>query len=191
MRQARDIVVIGGSAGGLEALCQVVSGLPKDFPAALLVVLHTSPQSPGLVARVVARSGQLPVAYGQHGETIMPGRVYIAPAAYHLAVATPGTLLLHQGEKVRFSRPSVDVLFQSAAEVFGPRVIGVILSGGNSDGTDGFRKIEAAGGIAVVQEPIDAKAPQMPMSAVLGDAPDYRVALDQIASLLLRLTEGG
>jgi two-component system chemotaxis response regulator CheB len=187
MINGRDIIVVGASAGGLEALCKLVNGFPSDLPAAVLIVLHTSPEGPGLLAKIVGRCTPLRVSYGRHGETIERGHVYFAPPDLHLVVMAPGNLILLRGESVHFTRPAADVLFRSAAEVYGRRVIGVILTGYGRDGTDGLRAIRAAGGVAVVQDPDEAAAPDMPRNAVINASPDYRVSLDTMASLLTRL----
>jgi hypothetical protein len=130
---------IGASAGGLEALCKLAGSLPAWFPAAVIIVLHTSLQSPRLFAEIVGRCTSLPVSYGRRGDKVRPGHVYFAPPDYHLIVISPGLLGLDAGPKVWFLRPAADRLFQSAAEVYGPRVIGVILTGANQDRTDGLR----------------------------------------------------
>jgi two-component system chemotaxis response regulator CheB len=188
MTQARDIIVIGASLGGLEALCRLVRGFSADLPAAVLIVLHTSRQSPRLLAKIVGQHTSLSVSYGQQGDMIKPGHAYFAPPDLHLVVVAPGFLMLRAGPKVHFSRPAADVLFQSAAEVYGPRVIGVVLTGGDHDGTEGLRRIKAAGGVSVVQDPSEARDPSMPRSALIGDHPNHQASLDEMAALLTRLT---
>lgn len=185
----RDIIVVGASLGGLEGLCSLTSGLTPDLPAALLVVLHTGPGSPRLLAEIVGRFSPLPVSYARHGEAMEPGRVYFAPPERHLAVLAPGFLVLRQDETVHFCRPAADVLFHSAASAFGPRVIGVVMTGGDGDGAEGLRTIKAAGGRCVVQDPATATNPEMPIHALLADHPDHIVPLDEMASLLTRLVE--
>jgi len=122
----------------------------------------------------------------RRGHSVEPGHVYIAPPDYHMTVLCPGVVRLDQGPKVRFSRPAVDPLFRTAAEVYGPRVIGVVLTGYGEDGTDGLRAINAAGGITVVQDPNEATAAGMPRSALLGVRPDFNVSLSVTAALLVR-----
>jgi two-component system, chemotaxis family, protein-glutamate methylesterase/glutaminase len=187
MISRRDIIVIGTSVGGLEALCRLVSAFPPDLPAAVLIVLHTSPEGPRLLAEIVGRYTPLRVSYGHQGETVERGHVYFATPDLHLVVVAPGNLILRRGKKVHFARPAADVLFRSAAEVYGRRVIGVVLTGGDGDGADGLRAIRAAGGVAVVQDPDEAAAPGMPRNAVINASPDYRVSLDTMASLLTSL----
>jgi two-component system, chemotaxis family, protein-glutamate methylesterase/glutaminase len=183
----RDVIVIGASLGGVEALCKLARGFPSDLPASVLIMLHTSPKSPRFLAEIVGRYTPLPVSYGQQGEAVERGHVYFAPPDVHLVVTAPGNLILRHGEKVHFARPAADVLFRSAAELYGRRVIGVVLTGGDSDGAAGLRAIRAAGGVAVVQDPDEAPAPGMPLNALINASPDFRVSLDGMASLLIRL----
>jgi two-component system chemotaxis response regulator CheB len=190
MTDPRDIIVIGASLGGLEGLCRVTSGLPADLSAALLIVLHTGPSSPRMLAEIVGRFSLLPVSYARQGEAVIPGHVYFAPPDLHLTVIAPGILVLREGAKVHFSRSAADVLFHSAASVFGSRVIGVVMTGGDADGAEGLRMIKAAGGLCVVQHPATATNPEMPFNALLTVRPDYVVPLDEMAALLTRLVEG-
>lgn len=183
----RDIIVIGASRGGLEALCRVASHLPAKLPAAIAIVLHTAPQSPRYLADILARYARVPVIYGKDGYSVRPNHSYIAPPDRHLIVVSPGLLQLDAGPKVRFSRPAADRLFETAAAVFGPRVIGVVMTGGDHDGTDGLKAIKASGGLSVLQDPADAQDPGMPTSALIGDDPDYCVPLDEIGPLLVDL----
>ena len=182
--------MIGASLGGLEALCRVTSGLPADLSAALLVVLHTGPSSPRMLAEIVGRFSPLPVSYAGQGEAVVRGHVYFASPDLHLTVVAPGVLVLSEGEKVHFSRPAADVLFHSAASVFGSRVIGVVMTGGDADGAEGLQMVKAAGGLCVVQHPATATNPDMPSNALLINHADYVVPLDEMATLLTRLVEG-
>ncbi len=186
----RDIIVIGASLGGVDALRRVVGGLPADLPAAVVVVLHTGRSSPMAMADILGRCTSMTVAYAEQGSRIEPGRVYIAPPGWHTVVVAKELLGLELSAPVHHSRPAVDVLFRSAAEVYGPRVIGVVLTGGDHDGTAGLRAIKLAGGISVVQKPRDAVDPGMPMSAIYGDSPDHVVSLDEMPALLARLFKG-
>ncbi|MGI4765052.1 MAG: chemotaxis protein CheB [Janthinobacterium lividum] len=187
MTQPRDLIVIGASLGGLKALNELSSGLTSDFPAAILIVLHSSPESPRMFAKILGQHTPLSVDYAEQGGRILPGHILFAPPGLHMVVLDEGFVGLHAGPKVRHSRPAADVLFRSAAEVYGPRVIGVVLTGGDGDGTDGLRAIERAGGIGIVQKPDDAVNPSMPLSAIRGVDPDYCVPLDGMAGLLTRL----
>ena len=179
------IVVIGGSAGGLTALLNLVSLLPADLPAAVLVALHLSPSSPGSHPGLLSGRGRLPAVEATHGQPILPGHIYIAPPDFHLLVA-PGTLQLSHGPRENRQRPAVDPLFRSAARAYGPRIIGVVLSGTLDDGTAGLLAVKARGGIALVQDPQEASFPGMPQSAI--DHVRVDAVLD-VAGLAQRLTE--
>ena len=183
----RDVVVIGASRGGLEALKTILSNLPSGFSAAVLVVLHTSADHPGLLAAALGPHSMLPVADGQPGEEIQPGQVYLAPAGSHMSVGQGGKVEISFGPKVNHVRPAANPLFESAAKIFGSRVIGVVLTGGDGDGTDGLAAIHRAGGIGIVQEPYDAVDASMPWHAILGDHPSVSVPIAGMAALLVDL----
>lgn len=184
------IIVIGASAGGVDALKQVLSKLPADLPAAVAIVLHTGPNSPRLLADIWNKHSRLPVRYAIGGETVCAGQVYVAPPDQHLEIIDGGRLRLDDGPRVLYSRPSADRLFETAVKVFGKRTIGVILTGGDGDGAAGMRAIHAAGGIGVVQEPSDSVDPSMPLTTLRTDHPRYCVPLRDIGALLGDLTLG-
>jgi two-component system, chemotaxis family, protein-glutamate methylesterase/glutaminase len=186
----RDIVVVGGSAGGLEVLRTIVAGLPEDLSASVFVVLHCAPDAPGLLAEILDRAGTLPVTHAVDGGRIERGRVYVAPPDRHI-VLEPGVMRLTRGPKENRFRPAVDPLFRSAAQVYGPRAVGVILSGRLDDGTAGLLAIKQLGGTAVVQDPAEALFPSMPSSALATVRVDYSVPGAEIAALLVRLTALG
>jgi len=185
--QTKQLVVIGASAGGIETLRELVKLLPADFPTAIAVVLHTSPQSPGVLAEILERSGSLPVETARDMQRLQPGTIYVAPPDFHLLVE-PGRLRLTKGPRENRFRPAIDPLFRSAAQVFGPAVIGVILTGNLDDGTAGLSTIKQLGGTAIVQDPQDAMFPSMPLSATRHVQVDHVVPLADIAPLLMRLT---
>jgi two-component system, chemotaxis family, protein-glutamate methylesterase/glutaminase len=172
----RDIIVIGASLGGFQALCQLLEETTGRLGAALLVVLHTSPKTPRYIVDMLSQCTRMKVSYGEQGLQIERGHIYIAPPDHHMTVIPLGYLRLDQGPKAHFTRPAADPLFCSAADFYGPRVIGVVLTGGGNDGTAGLRKIKASGGVAIVQDPDEATAPQMPMNALIGDSPDFKVS---------------
>jgi two-component system chemotaxis response regulator CheB len=178
--------VIGASAGGVEALSTIVAGLPADFPASVFVVLHTSPASPSVLAEILDRAGPLTARYAEDRERIAPGRVYVAPPDQHLVIEPTRVRLTHGPRENRF-RPAVDPLFRSAAQVYGPRVVGVVLTGSLDDGTSGLWAVKRLGGAAVVQDPREAFAPSMPESALEHVSVDYCLPLREIAPLLVRL----
>jgi two-component system chemotaxis response regulator CheB len=184
---ARDIIVIGASVGGIEALRTIAGGLPKDLPAAVFVVLHTSPEAPGILADILDRAGALPALFAVDGERILPGRIYVAPPDKHLVVE-PNRVRLTRGPKENRFRPAVDPLFRSAAQVYGPRVIGVILTGYLDDGTAGLWAVKQLGGTTIVQDPHEALAPSMPASAMRQVRVDHCLPVEEIAPLLVRLT---
>jgi two-component system, chemotaxis family, protein-glutamate methylesterase/glutaminase len=184
---AKDIIVVGASVGGIEALRAIAGGLPKEFPASVFVVLHTSPEAPGILAEIINRAGALPAAYAADEERIQPGRIYVAPPARHLIIE-PNRLRLTRGPKENRFRPAVDPLFRSAAQVYGPRVIGVILTGYLDDGTAGLWAVKQLGGTAIVQDPREALAPSMPASAFRQVRVDYCLPIAEIAPLLVSLT---
>jgi two-component system, chemotaxis family, protein-glutamate methylesterase/glutaminase len=185
----RDIIVVGASAGGVEALSRLVTDLPADLPAAVLVVLHMAPHSGTALPRILARRTKLPVGQPGAGEPLDPGRIYVAVPDHHLIVE-PGVVRSAIGPKENGYRPAVDTLFRTAAASYGDRVVGVVLSGTRDDGTAGLRAIRARGGLAVVQRPDEALFPGMPESAVAGDHPDWVLPVGEIGALLVGLAHG-
>jgi len=186
---ARDVIVVGASAGGVQALISMVGGLPADLPAAVLVVLHIPPTGAGALPAILERAASLPVQTAIDGEDLRPGRVYVAPPDHHLLVA-PGRVLLSRGPREGGHRPAVDPLFRSAADVYGPRVIGVVLSGALDDGTSGLAAIVERGGVAVVQDPADALHASMPLSAIENINVHHVVPATQLGALLALQTQG-
>lgn len=183
-----DVIAIGASAGGVEALRRLCAGLPADLPAAVLIVQHVSPSARSLLPDLLARCGPLPASHPADGEPFRRGQIYIAPPDRHLLVAANGRdLLLRRGPYENRTRPAADALFRSAAVACGPRVVGVVLSGTLDDGTAGLVAVKRCGGISVVQDPGDALWPDMPRNALQGDSPDHNVALAEMAALLDRL----
>jgi two-component system, chemotaxis family, protein-glutamate methylesterase/glutaminase len=180
------IVVIGASAGGIEALRQLMSGLPPDFAAPVCVVLHVSPQSPGMLPQILNRAGPLQAVTAQEGMKLRAGVIYVAPSDHHLLVE-PGSVRVRHGPKENRFRPAIDPLFRSAAQVYGPNALGVILSGNLDDGTAGLKTIKQLGGVAIAQDPGDALFPSMPRSALAHVAVDHCVPIDAMASLFVRV----
>ncbi len=181
-----DIVVVGGSAGALEGLVKLLSGLPARFPAAVFVVIHSSPDSAGMLPQVLGRAGHLRVDQARDGEKIENRRVYIAPPNRHLLVGH-GRVQVTRGPKENGFRPAIDPLFYTAASAYGPRVVGVLLSGAMDDGTYGLMVIKEHGGTAVVQHPEEALVPMMPMSAIQNVEVDHIVRAKEMPRLLGQL----
>jgi two-component system, chemotaxis family, protein-glutamate methylesterase/glutaminase len=179
-------VVIGASAGGVDALSQLVAGLPSNLPAAVFLVLHVEPSFASRLPELLSARGPLRAKHAIHGEPIVPGRIYIAPPDNQLMLR-PGYLHVVRGPKENGHRPAVDALFRTAAMAYGPRVIGVVLTGYHDCGTAGMMSIKARGGLAVVQDPRDATVPEMPQSVVTHVAVDHVAPLREIPGLLSRL----
>jgi len=180
------LVVLGASAGGVQALCEVVGGLPRDLSAAVLAVLHVSPYGRSAMPSILQRRGSLPAAHPKDGEPILAGRVYMAPPDLHMVVE-PGVVRLSRAASENGFRPAVDVLFRSAARSYRERVVGVVLTGNLDDGTAGLAAVKLHGGVAVVQDPAEADYPGMPASAVRNVDIDYVLPLAEIAGVLVRL----
>lgn len=185
---APDIIVIGGSSGGIEAIRRIAAELPADFAATLLVTLHIGSDSPGILPLIIERAGPLPAITPKDGQPFRPGHIYIAPPDQHMLIE-PGRICLSRGPKENRFRPAIDPMFRSAAQVYGPRVIGVILSGSLDDGTSGLWVVKRMGGIAVVQDPAEALFSSMPLSALRNVDVDHKLKLAEIPRLLVRLTQ--
>jgi two-component system chemotaxis response regulator CheB len=184
-----DGVVIGASAGGVEALAQLLPALPRTMRASVFVVLHLPRERPSFLVEVFAPKCALPVREATDKDTVEPGTVYFAPPDYHLLLDRGPQLALSADGLVHFSRPSIDVLFQSAADVYGRRLLGIILTGANKDGAAGLAAVRAAGGLTIVQRPDTAYFPQMVMFALQRTAVHYVLSLDEIADVFRTLTE--
>jgi len=183
----KDIVVIGASAGGMEAVRQLIGLLPDTFQASVFLVWHTSPSTRSVLPSLLERVGPLKAAYAVDREAIVPRRIYMAPPDHHLLLER-GFVRVTKGPKENRFRPAIDPLFRSAAYVYGPRTIGVVLTGALDDGTAGLWTIKLRGGTAIVQDPEEALIPSMPLSALKAVNVDYRAKIAQIAGLLARLT---
>lgn len=181
-----DIVVIGASAGGVEALKALVATLPADLPAALFVVLHVSPHATSVLPEILTRTGKLPAEHADDGQVIEQGKIYVAPPNYHMLVKR-GHIRLTQGPKENGNRPAIDVLFRTAARAYGERVVAVVMSGVLDDGSVGLVLVKNLGGVGIVQSPEDALYAGMPQNAIDADSPNFIVPVSEIGSILVRL----
>jgi two-component system, chemotaxis family, protein-glutamate methylesterase/glutaminase len=185
-----EAVVIGTSAGGVEALLRLLPALPAGLRAPVFVVLHLPRERPSLLVDIFGPKCAVPVREAVDKEPIAAGTVYFAPPDYHLLIDDGPTIALSDDEPVHHSRPSIDVLFESAAEAFGAGVLGILLTGGNEDGAAGLAAIRAAGGTVVVQDPEEAHAPAMVEAALARGPVHHRLRLQGIAGLLAGLGTG-
>ena len=179
-----ELVAIGASAGGMEALREIVSTLDSDFVLPIVVVQHVSPHSNNYLVQYLDDYCDLSVVEAVEKQKILPGYVYLAPPNYHLLVEEDHTLSFTVSEKVNFSRPSIDVLFETAALAYKKKTIGVLLTGASHDGAEGMRLIHVAGGMTVVQDPSSAFVPIMPEAAINSTPVDYVLSLEEIAPFL-------
>ncbi|MBT4521615.1 MAG: chemotaxis protein CheB [Halieaceae bacterium] len=184
-----ETVVIGVSAGGLKALTAILPSLPADFGLSLVILQHVRSGSGRFLCEHFNRICAIAVKDATDKAYLEQGTAYIAPAGYHLLVEDETTLALSTEPPVCFARPSIDVLFETAAEVFEDRVAGVILTGANSDGAQGLAAIKAAGGLAIVQDPKTAESPTMPRAAIKATKTDHILTLQEIAFFLCELSE--
>ncbi len=182
----RDVVAIGASAGGVAALKRLIAALPADYGGALFVVMHISPEAHSELPAILSRAGTLPAVHATDRMPIQHGRIHVAPPDYHLLLER-GLVRVVQGPRENRHRPAIDPLFRSAAWAYGPRAVGVILTGYLDDGTAGLWAIKSCGGVTVVQEPTEAQNPEMPMNALMHNRIDHRLPLEGIAALLTRL----
>ncbi len=184
--RVRDITVIGASAGGIGALRKLLGSLPADYPAAIFVVVHIAAESPSVLSDILGREGPLLAIPAGNGAPIQPGRIMVAPPDYHL-MFQDGQVVLSHGPRENRHRPSIDVLFRSAAVAFGARVTGVVLSGMLDDGAAGLWAISRRGGVAVVQDPLDAEYPAMPRSALDAVPAAESLPVDTMGARLVEL----
>ena len=185
------IFVIGASVSGISTLSALVSRLPATLPAVILVVQHTSPDGPGLLHEILGREGRLPACRAREGQRVEPGCIYVAPPDHHLLVRQDHTLHLSRGPKENCTRPAVDPTMRSAALAYGPQAVGIVLTGYLDDGTAGLLAIKDRGGVAIVQDPLEATVPSMPRSALRHVPVDHCVAVADMASVMVTLAADG
>ena len=182
-----EAIVIGVSSGGMNAMKILLSALPADFITPIIIVQHIGTRSDGQWISLLNDKSQIELKEADEKEKIENGKVYIAPPNYHLLIERNKTFSLTVDERVNFARPSIDVLFESAAEAYKNKLIGVVLTGSNNDGTKGIKRIKDGGGLAIVQDPETAESVYMPASAIAAIKPDYVLSLSDIASLLIKI----
>lgn len=181
-------IVIGGSTGGYNALASVIGSLPVDFPLPILVVLHLHANDSEGYAEHLSRETQLTVLEPCDKQVMLPGCIYTAPANYHMLLERDGSIVLSVDEKVNWSRPSIDVLFESAARALQQQVIAILLSGANRDGTQGMVAVHQAGGFTIAQDPTNAESPVMPQAAISINAVNEVLDTESIGKRLTELT---
>lgn len=186
-RAPLEALVIGASAGGVEALLQLLGNLPPDYRLPVVCLLHVPDRNDSLLADLLARRLTLPAKEAEDKECLRAGVVYVAPAGYHLSIETDRSFSLSREEPRHFSRPSIDILFESAADAYGERLAGALLTGANEDGAAGLLAIQRAGGLTLVQEPADAQVPTMPEAALALLQPDFLLPIDAMRVLLTEL----
>jgi two-component system, chemotaxis family, protein-glutamate methylesterase/glutaminase len=185
-----DAIVMGASAGGIEALMALLPPLSAAFAPPIFIVLHLPRDRPSLLAGIFARKCRLRVCEAQDKELVRPGTVYFAPPDYHLLIDEGPQLALSADEPVHHSRPSIDVLFESAVDVYGSRLLGIVLTGANDDGAEGLAAVHGTGGITIIQQPDSAQVKQMVMAALLRNPTSQVLDLPGIAALLQTLDQG-
>jgi two-component system chemotaxis response regulator CheB len=182
-----EAIVIGVSSGGMNAMKIIFSLLPENFRIPIIIVQHVGSHSENVWIKLLNDKSKLEIKEADEKEKIENGKVYVAPANYHLLIERNKTFSLTIDEKVNFARPSIDVLFESAAEVYQNKLIGVILTGSNNDGTKGIRRIKEYGGLTIVEDPDTAESGFMPASVIASFLPDYILPLEEIVKILIKI----
>jgi two-component system, chemotaxis family, protein-glutamate methylesterase/glutaminase len=185
-----EVITVGTSLGGLQAIMGVLRPLPADLRVPILIVQHRGPASDSRLVAMLQDHTALKVLEAEDKAPLAPGTVYIAAPDYHLLVEEPGAIALSTDAPVRSARPSIDVLFETAADAYGPGVLGVLLTGASADGASGLARIKAAGGKAIVQDPATAECATMPAAGIAAAPVDYILPLESIGEYLVTLVEG-
>lgn len=183
------VVIIGGSAGSLQALLQILPFIENAVSFAIVIVVHRKNSDEQTLEDLIALKSKIKVKEVEDKVPLKPGFIYIAPSNYHLLFEKDETLSLDTSEKINYSRPSIDVAFESAAEIYGSHLIGILLSGSNSDGTVGMKAVKEAGGITVVQNPLSAEMSFMPNNAILHVAPDFILKTEEILEFIKEINQ--
>lgn len=186
-----EALLIGGSAGAVEALLRLVPALPARLPFPVVALVHLPPRGPNLLVDILGAAARLPVKEAESSEPLRPGAFYLAPAGYHLSVEPDRRFSLSQEPPVNYARPSIDLLFESAAEVYRAGLLAVLLTGANRDGARGLQRVRELGGAALVEDPATAKVAEMPRAALQLIEPDCLLSLDQLTGLFGALGAAG
>ena len=187
MEREFDAIVIGGSWGGMDALVKITKYIPKEFPLPLIVVLHRLKETESDLINILKKNLKMNVGEITDKQNILPGHLYVAPQNYHVLMEKDRTISLCVSEPENFSRPSIDILFQSAARVFKEKLVSILLTGANEDGSKGIKTISESGGFTIIQDPDDAESPYMPKNALKLIHPDYVLSRKEITDFLLNL----
>ena len=183
-----EAIAIGVSAGGVKALGIILPHLPPDFNLGIIIVQHLHPSADDSLVHRLNKSCTLVVKLADEKEPIVPGVIYIAPPDYHLMVEEDRTFSLSIDEPVNYARPSIDVLFETAADAYGSKLVGIVLTGANADGSHGLKRIKEAGGMTIVQDPTTAEVDTMPKAAIAATQVDHVIPLEEIGQFLIKLT---
>lgn len=186
-----EMFVIGASAGGIDILNKLLPAFKKNNKFSVAVVIHLPPEGPNLLTSLFAPVCKLQVIEATPGELVKPDTIYFSPSDYHLCIEPNHTLSLSSEEPLNFSRPSIDILFESAAYAYGKKTVGILLSGANNDGAAGLKKIQELGGVSIVQEPRDAEFDTMPLSAMEIMKPHYVLTIKEMITLIENTSSGG
>lgn len=187
IKQAIQLITIGGSAGSLDVILKLIPSLHPRLPVAIIIITHRKASSEEILVDLLNAKSTWPVKEAEEKDRIAPNTIYIAPTDYHLLIEQDHSFSLDVSEKVNYSRPSIDITFESAAEVYGPAVLGVLLSGANADGVEGLRHIKARGGLCLVQDPDTADVDYMPRQAIAQVKVDKVLPSDQLADYINKL----
>jgi len=185
------LIVIGGSAGSLDVILKLIPALHTRLPVAIIIVTHRKPSNDEILVELLNARSEWPVKEAEEKESVEPHIIYIAPTDYHLLLEKDHTFSLDVSEKVNYSRPSIDITFESAAEVYGPALLGILLSGANADGVDGMKSIKSHGGFCLVQDPDSAEVDYMPRQAIQQVNVDMVLPADQLAGYINSLFVSG
>jgi two-component system chemotaxis response regulator CheB len=186
-----NVIVIGTSSGGVEALSKILPSFKKISNLSCAVVIHLPPKSKNLLPSLIGPDSEFKIKEAESGEKILPHTIYIAPSDYHLCMEPNGTLSLSSEEPIHFSRPAIDMLFESAAYAYNKTLLGILLTGSSSDGAQGLKTIKELGGLTIVQDPKDSVFPIMPQAALNIFEPDYVLSINEISDFISNIARKG